>query len=216
MNERMRIDIWSDFPCPWCYLAAARLEKAVAASKHAHRIEIVPRAFELDPGAPTVPTTLGKYLAKRFGWSEEEALRQQDSMRPLAEQEDLPYKSDRVAANTFDAHRVLQLAATTGHGPRLLGELQRALFGGRMDAFDHAFLAATAESVGVARERAEQVLASDEYADVVRRDQAEARQLGVTGVPFTVVDARYGIPGAASIDTYTQVIDEAWSTRGNE
>ncbi|MBM7790596.1 DsbA family oxidoreductase [Tenggerimyces flavus] len=216
MNERMRIDLWSDFSCPWCYVGAARLEKAVQASPHADQIEIVPRAFELDPGAPKVPVAVTTYVAKRMGWSEADTLRQLDSMLPLTEAEGLPYKSDRVAANTFDAHRVLQLATTTGHGPRFLAELQLALFGGRMDTFDHAFLVATAEGVGVARERAEQVLASDEFADVVRGDQAEAQQLGVTGVPFTVVDARYGIPGAVPLDTFTQAIDEAWSARGSQ
>lgn len=213
MNERLRIDIWSDFSCPWCYLGAARLDKAVRASEHAADLEVVTRSFELDPGAPVEPMRLADYLAKRMGWSEADALRQQDSMLPLAEQEGLPYKSDRVHANTFDAHRVLQLATAAGAGPRYLRELQLGLFGGRADAFDHPFLASTAESVGIARERAEQVLVSDEFADVVRRDEAEAQELGVTGVPFTVLDGRYGIPGAVPLDTFTQAIDQAWSSR---
>jgi predicted DsbA family dithiol-disulfide isomerase len=215
VSERLRIDIWSDFSCPWCYLGAARLEKAVAASEHADQIDVVTRSFELDPGAPAEPARLAEYLAQRMGMSEAHALRQQDQLAPLAEQEGLPYKSDRVHANTFHAHRLLQLAGSAGAGPAFLGSFQRGLFSGRMDAFDRAFLVATAESVGVSRERAEAVLAGEEFADVVRQDETEAQQLGVTGVPFTVIDYRYGLPGAVPVDSFTQTIDQAWSQRGS-
>jgi predicted DsbA family dithiol-disulfide isomerase len=174
----------------------------------------VTRSFELDPTADPEPVPLAAYMAKRMGMSEAEALQLQDQMAPLAEQEGLPYKADRVHANSFDAHRVLQLATSTGVGPRYLRELQHGLFSGRPDAYDHAFFIETAEGVGIPKERAAQVLDSDEFGDTVRQDEAEARQLGVTGVPFTVVDGRYGLPGAVPLAAFSQVIEDVWNERG--
>ena len=105
------------------------------------------------------------------------------------------------------------LAGTLGLADQLLDVLQRTLFSGQANAYDHTVIADAASRLGIPRHRVEEVLASSEYADAVRADEAEARRLGVTGVPFAVFGGRTAIPGAASAEGYAKAIEEAWSRR---
>jgi predicted DsbA family dithiol-disulfide isomerase len=207
----LRIDVWSDIGCPWCYVGKKRLETAIAASPHAASIELVPHSFELDATASTDPVSLPGFLAAKMGVSLAEAVRMDGHVGAMAHDEGLPYTSDRVHANSFDAHRVIHLAAEHGLANEMLGVVQRELFSGHANVYGHAFLADAAAGLGIPRARAEEVLASDEFADAVHEDQAEAGRLGVTGVPFVVVGGRYGIPGAIAVSGYTQTIERAWA-----
>jgi len=209
-ERRLRIDVWSDIACPWCYIGAARLTKAVAASPHAGSVDVVTRSFELDPQAPTDVRPLREFLAAKMGVTTAQAAQMEGQMSALAAQDDLPYAADRVHGNTFDAHRVHHLARSLDLGDAVFRALQEGLFSGRKDAYDHAFLIEAAVGAGVARPRVEEVLAGGEFADAVRADEAEARRLRITGVPFAVLDGRLGVPGAVSVEGYAQAIEQAW------
>jgi predicted DsbA family dithiol-disulfide isomerase len=212
----MRIEIWSDVVCPWCYVGKRRLETALAGFAHRDEVEVVYRSFELDPGAPHhghEPTT--EVLARKYGRSEAEMRQMQQQLIDLAAAEGLAFRLfDNVHTNTVDAHRVLHLALATG-GPALQGELKEALlaayFVEARDIGDHQVLREAAARAGLDPARVQEVLSSDEYRDEVAADVAQARAYGATGVPFFVVDATYGISGAQPAEVFTQALEQAWA-----
>jgi predicted DsbA family dithiol-disulfide isomerase len=204
----LAIDVWADIVCPWCYVGEARLEKAAAALASEADVTIRPHAFELDPNH-THPEKVLDMLARKYGRSPDEVRSMESRVASLAEAEGLPYTSDRVSINTFNAHRLVAAGADAGVGLEILSALQRGHFSGELDLSDSEALIATVVSVGLPEARAREVLAGDEYADSVRDDQAMARQMNVTGVPFTVVNQRYAIPGAAAQEHYLKVLQTA-------
>jgi len=209
----LQIDVWSDLACPWCYVGKSRLDKAIASSPHADAISVVIRSFELDPAmSPDVKPNL-EVLSASHGLSLAQARALEDKVVALAQREGLPFTADRLLANSFDVHRVLHLAGIFGLADQLLGMLQRTLFSGQANAFDHTVIADAASRLGIPRRRVAAVLASDEYADAVRADEAEARRIGVTGVPFAVFGGRTAIRGATSSEGYAKAIEQAWTRR---
>jgi predicted DsbA family dithiol-disulfide isomerase len=212
-GERMLVEVWSDISCPWCYLGKHRLEQAIAESPHAGSIDLAFHSFELDPTASTEPRPLLEMLAAKMGVGPEQAAEMDDRVGAMARAEGLPYTSDRVVANSFDLHRVVHLADQTAQGAALLTVLYRDLFGGTANVYDHGYLADAAAGLGIDRDRVVEVLAGDEFADDVRRDIATAAQLGVRGVPFTVLGKRYGIPGATSVEGFAGALAQAWDAR---
>ncbi|HWG62171.1 MAG TPA: DsbA family oxidoreductase [Streptosporangiaceae bacterium] len=208
--KHLQIDVWSDVACPWCYIGKSRLEKAIASSDHAGSITVFPHSFELDPAASREPIPTLELLSGKLRLPQEQVERMEDQMIALATAEGLEYTPHRVNANSFDAHRVLHLAATYGLAGQLLGVLQRELFSGRANVYDPVFLVAAATGLGIPGERVEEVLAGDEFEEEVRQDEHAARRLGITGVPFAVLAGRYAIPGAASVEGYAQAIEQAW------
>jgi predicted DsbA family dithiol-disulfide isomerase len=211
----MRIEVWSDVVCPWCYIGKRRLEQAVATLPFAEQVEVVFRSYELDPGAPKDSTEpVVAVLARKYRTTEEQALGMMSRVTEVAATEGLEYHLDRtMRGNTVDAHRLLHLALAE-HGPRAQSELKEALlaayFTRAEDVSDHVVLCKVATDVGLDPERVDAVLASDEYADEVRADVEQARAFGATGVPFVVVDRRYGVSGAQATEVFRDVIDKAW------
>ena len=216
----MRIEIWSDVVCPWCYVGKRRLERALAGFPHADEVEVVYRSFELDPSAPrhehggerelTTPV-----LAQKYGQSEAQMRRMQEQLIATAAEEGLAFRLlDTVHTNTVDAHRLLHLALETG-GPALQREVKEAMlaayFSGAEDVGDPAVLRRVATDAGLAAARVDEVLASDEFADAVEADIAQARAYGAGGVPFHVVDGRYGVSGAQPAEVFAQVLERAWA-----
>jgi predicted DsbA family dithiol-disulfide isomerase len=212
-GKRLQIDAWGDLNCPWCYIGKNRLDQAIASSPHAEAVTVKVRSFELDPHMPHEAKPNLELLAAKYGLSPAEALRMENKVAGIAHHDGLPFSVDRVVSNSFDVHRVLQLASTTGLADQLLGDLQRTMFSGRANVYDHAVLADIASHLGIPRGRVEAVLSSDEYADAVRADETEARELGATGVPFTVFDGRIAIPGSTDVNGYTNAINRAWSSQ---
>jgi predicted DsbA family dithiol-disulfide isomerase len=212
----MRIEIWSDVVCPWCFVGKRRLESALAGFEHADEVEVVYRSFELDPTAPTHGHELSTgVLARKYGRPEAEMRQVQQQLIDLAAEEGLAFRLfDTVHTNTVDAHRLLHLALETG-GAALQRELKEALlsayFEQAEDVGDHDVLARVAVGVGLDEARVREVLAGREYADAVAADVAQARAYGATGVPFFVVDRAYGISGAQPAEVFAQVLDQAWA-----
>jgi predicted DsbA family dithiol-disulfide isomerase len=211
---RLRIDVWADVVCPWCYVGAARLRTAIADAGLSDAVDLVPRAFELDPTTPASPRPILERLAHKFGGllagssaMLERVRAMEERVRDLAVAEGLPYSVDRMTANTHDAHRVTALSARHGLGMAYFDALQRAYFAGAgQDPFGRAALLAVADEVGLPTADVERVLDSDELADQVRRDQEEALALGVPGVPFVVVAGRYSVSGAREVVVYRQAL----------
>lgn len=212
----MRIEIWSDVVCPWCYVGKRRLEKALAGFGHADEVEVVYRSFELDPTAPQhghEPTT--GVLARKYGRTEDEMRDMQQQLIDLAAEEGLAFRLfENVHTNTVDSHRLLHLALETG-GPQLQSELKEGLLAAYFlraeDIGDHEVLRRVAVEAGLDEVRVKEVLAGEEFADAVQGDIGRARAYGATGVPFYVVDERYGVSGAQPVEVFTQVLDRAWA-----
>jgi predicted DsbA family dithiol-disulfide isomerase len=212
----MQIEIWSDVVCPWCYIGKRRLEKALESFEHADDVEIVWRSFELDPSAPQEPVeTVAEVLGRKYGGGPEVGRQMVDRVEAVAAEEGLLFRHHQsLRVNTVDAHRVLHLALETG-GPALQGRLKEALLSAYFveteNVADHDTLLRIAAGLGLDEVRIKEVLTGDEYADAVEADVREAVSLGATGVPFYVVDRKYGIAGAQPSDVFAQVLDKAWS-----
>lgn len=214
----MRIEIWSDVVCPWCYIGKRRVEKAIAAFEAAHDadVEVVWRSYQLDPAAPRVPVeTVAASLGRKYGGGPEAGRRMIDRVEAVAAEEGLLFRHHQsLRVSTVDAHRLLHLALATG-GPALQGALKEALLSAYFveteNVADHATLARIATAAGLEADRVAAVLRSDEYADAVEADIREAAALGATGVPFYVVDRKYGVSGAQSAEIFAGVLERAWS-----
>lgn len=214
----MQVDIWSDVVCPWCYIGKRRFERALAEFEHADEITVGWRNFELDPSAPQASTLpMAEQLSRKYGRSLEESQAMLADMDRLAAAEGLDYHlAETTGGNTFDAHRLIQLAGSHG----LAGVMEEALFAAyfvqRVPIGDHEVLRRVAGEVGLPPDEVDEVLAGDRFADEVRADEALATEIGATGVPFFVVDRKWGIPGAQDTDTILSVLRRAWERRDGE
>lgn len=212
----MRVDVWSDVVCPWCYIGAAHLRAALRGFEHADDVDVVWRSFELDPAAPAEHH--GSYverLARKYRVSEDEARAMVDRVVRAGESAGLDFRFDVAhAGNTFDAHRLLQLALAAG-GAQLQSAMKdrlfRAYFTDGLAVGDRDVLASLADETGVPD--AAGVLASDRFGAEVRADEATASAMGITGVPFFLVDDTYGLAGAHRPANLLQVLQRAWAER---
>jgi predicted DsbA family dithiol-disulfide isomerase len=215
LAQDVRIDIWSDVVCPWCYIGKRRFESALADFPHAAEVDVVWHSFELDPTAErSTDVPPAERLAAKYGLTVEQAQQANDKLTATAADEGLEFHLDEArSGNSFDAHRLLHLAAHTA-GPGLQNQLKerflRAYFTERVAIGDPAELARLAVEVGLDADAVERVLASDEYAEDVRADEAQAHTYGISGVPFFVVDDKYGISGAQPSELFAQALTQAW------
>ncbi|MDX2920384.1 MULTISPECIES: DsbA family oxidoreductase [Streptomyces] len=212
----MRVEIWSDIACPWCYIGKARFEKGLAEFAHRDEVEVVHRSFELDPSRAKGDTALViDMLAEKYGRSREEAAAMEANVAANAQSEGLGYRTEgRDHGNTFDIHRLLHLAKARGRQEELLTLAYRANFAEERSVFDDEVLAALAEEAGLDADEARAVLADPEaYADDVRTDEREAAELGANAVPFFVLDRRYGISGGQPSEVFVQALEQAWKDR---
>lgn len=213
-SRRMRVEIWSDIACPWCYVGKARFEKALDAFPHRDGVEVVHRSFELDPGRAKGDTQpVLKMLTKKYGMSEAQAQAGEDNLGAQAAAEGLDYRTrDRDHGNTFDMHRLLHFAKAQGRQDELIQALYKANFAEERSVFDSdERLVELAVGAGLVAEDARKVLADPTaYADDVRADEREAAELGANGVPFFVLDRKYGVSGAQPAEVFAQALTQAW------
>jgi len=212
----VRIDVWSDFACPWCVLGLLRLDAALADFEHGDAFEVVHRAFELDPRAPRRrERTMAEAVATKYGMSSERVRSGHQRMTELGREVGFTFDFERVQlGNTFDAHRLAR-AARGRPG-------ERALVRGLFDAYftdgrllsDHDVLRDVATGAGLDEGVVGAVLDEELYGDEVRADEAEAYDLGVTGVPYFLIAGAWPIPGAQDVETLGIVLRRAWSRLG--
>ena len=211
----MRIEVWSDVVCPWCYIGKRRLERALETLPFADEVEVVYRSFELDPDAPRdAVEPVAEVLERKYGGGPERIHAMMAQVTEVAATEGLEYHLDRtLRGNTVDAHRLLHLALAEG-GPRLQGALKEALlaayFTRTENVADADVLRKVATDVGLDPARVDEVLASDAYLEDVRADVDQARAFGASGVPFFVVDRRYGVSGAQPAEVLADAVRRAW------
>jgi predicted DsbA family dithiol-disulfide isomerase len=211
----MRVDIWSDIVCPWCYVGKARFEKALSGFAHRDEVEVVYHSFELDPGYPADKRdeTNLQMLARKFGMSAGQARQADGQVAALARAEGLGFDSERPIGNTFDLHRVIHLGRAKGVQRELLTAVNEAYFAQARQVFDHDVLVDVAAGAGLDPAAVREVLDGDAWADEARKDEAEAQQIGISGVPFFVLDMRLGVSGAQPTELFARALDQAWEGR---
>jgi predicted DsbA family dithiol-disulfide isomerase len=217
----LRIDIWSDIACPWCYIGKRHLENALASFPHAEHVEIVWRAFELDPSAPKVaPATrqpMAERLAAKYHIDATTAQAQLERVAGVGANDGLELRFDRMQpGNTFDAHRLLAFAHVHGKQDALKERLFRAYMTDGDAIYDRDVLLACAKGVGLDEAAANAALAGAAYTDEVRADERLARELGISGVPFFVFGGRLAVSGAQPADVLRGALDQAWSDAGEK
>jgi predicted DsbA family dithiol-disulfide isomerase len=212
----MRVEIWSDVVCPWCYIGKERFAKGLADFPHKDEVEVVFRSFELDPQHPKdLIEPVAEVLAKKYGATEAQIRRAERQFAETARAEGLDFlDKDRDRGNTFDIHRLLQFAQTKGVQDDLVSRTSKAYFAEERSVFDRERLLELAAEAGLDPREAAAVLDDPSaYAQEVRRDEREAHELGATGVPFFVLDQRYGVSGGQPPEVFRQALEEAWRTR---
>ena len=211
----MRVDIWSDVICPWCYLGKARFEQALSAFAHRDEVEVVYHSFELDPSYPKDSTeTTFAMLTRKYGLSEADARAAESRVAGLAAAEGLAFDPERPVGNTFDIHRVLHLGLAKGVQAELVRAVNQAYFGQGRQVFDHGVITEIAAGAGLDAAVVGDVIDGDAYAEEVRQDELQARQLGISGVPFFVFDMALGVSGAQPTEMFANAFDQVWERRG--
>jgi predicted DsbA family dithiol-disulfide isomerase len=213
----LSIDVWSDIACPWCYVGKRRLEAALAGLASPDAIEVTWHAFELNPASPRNVASDLSYaarLAKKYGLTEEQAERRIAQLVAIAREDGLDFRFDLIRpGNTFDAHRLVHFAKERGRQDAMKEQLLRGYLSEGKAIGEPSVLAELASGAGFDADEVSSVLASDSYASAVRADEAEARELGIQGVPFFVFDGRYALSGAQPANVFSQVLERVLSER---
>ena len=207
----MKVEIWSDVICPFCYIGKRKLESALAQLPQRDRVEICWKSFQLQPDTSTDPARNAlQHLAERKGWSMDFAHQAAADISARAKDVGLTFNYDRtVVANTFDAHRLVHYAATLGKGDAMTEQLFKAYFTDGRNISDPVFLTDLAVGVGLPGDDVKKVLASGQFSDEVRSDIDDALQMGINGVPFFVFDNRYAVSGAQDTSVFIEALARA-------
>ncbi|MGG1443327.1 DsbA family oxidoreductase [Brevibacillus laterosporus] len=208
----MKVEVWSDFACPFCYIGKQRIEEALDKFAHKDDVEVVFRSFELDPKAQRdVDYDVHDMLVAKYGMSRDQAIAMNENLSGKAKEVGLTFQFDTlILTNTFDAHRLAKYAFKQGKMNPMAQELFRAYFTDSRHLGDHETLVELAVKVGLDRDEALKLLAGDDYSAEVRADEEEASRLGVSGVPFFVIDRKYAVSGAQSTDMFLNALQTAW------
>jgi predicted DsbA family dithiol-disulfide isomerase len=207
----MQVEIWSDVICPWCYIGKRRFEIALANFAQKESVTVIWRSFELDPKSPPqYSVTLEEMLSQKYGVSPQEAAAMNARVTGLAKEVGLEYNLSKAKpGNTFDAHRLLHFAASRQLGDQATEIVMNAYFSESLAVGDRTALARLATEFGIAESEVLAMLESNAYTAEVRADEARAAKLGITGVPFFVINEKVGISGAQPVETFTQALQQA-------
>ena len=205
----MIIEVWSDVVCPWCFIGKRRLDKAVAKLPSGTEIQIKHRAFQLQPDIKEVVPT-SKHLAEKYRVSAEQVEQMQANVCSIADGEGLCYDlKNTLSGNTLDAHRLILWSASIGKQNQLLEAMYSAYFEKSKALFSRQDLIQVASEVGISEPDVTSVLDSNEFIEQVHEDQNIAHQLGANGVPFFVIDMKYGISGAQPQEVFEKTLEAA-------
>ncbi|QKZ11345.1 DsbA family oxidoreductase [Spirosoma sp. KUDC1026] len=209
----MDVEIWSDVMCPFCYIGKRKFEQALSQFPNRDDIRVTWKSFQLNPDMETDPeTSINQYLANAKGWSLEQAEQMNNRVTAMAQEVCLTYRFDKaVVANSWDAHRLIQLAKQRGLGDAAEERLFKAYFTEGRNTADHATLLELGTDIGLDASEVNAMLASDLYGQAVDQDLYEARQIGVRGVPFFVLNHKYAVSGAQQPETFLGALQTAWS-----
>jgi protein disulfide-isomerase len=213
-NNKMKVDVWSDIMCPFCYIGKRHYEAAIKQFPYRDQIEIVWHSFQLDPTIPMESTkqqNVFQYLADRKAISIEQSLKMYDGVLQMAKSAGLEFNLDKaVVANSFNAHRVIQMAKTKGKGDEAEENLFRAYFIDGKDFGNHAVLAELGKTIGLTDMDIQEALTNDDYSYHVNQDIQESQNLGIRGVPFFIFNRKYSISGAQPIDVFLKCLEKSF------
>lgn len=211
MKKPIQVEVWSDVICPWCYIGKRRFEQALRQFDQRENVNVIWRSFELDQSAPPrYPGSLDEMLARKYDVSLENAGMMNARVTGAAREVGLDYRLDIARpGNTFDAHRLLQFAAARGSGDRATDRMMHAYFCEGLAVGDRAALARLAPEFGIAENEALAILESDAYSDGVRADEARAAALGISGVPYFLLNEKVAISGAHPVAAFAQALQQA-------
>ncbi|ASN07187.1 DsbA family oxidoreductase [Virgibacillus necropolis] len=214
----MKIDVYSDFGCPFCYIGKRRLELALEQFSNKDKVTITYKSYELDPNAETNPDkTIHELLAGKYGMSVEKAKQSNENLANQAAELGLTYRFDTMQpTNTFDAHRLAKYAEKQGKGKEMTERLLQAYFTDSLHIGDYETLTKLAVEVELDSAAVLDVLESTDYAKAVRGDEQEAQQVGVQGVPFFVFNEKYAVSGAQPPDVFSEVIEKVWEEENEQ
>lgn len=210
--SKMQIEIWSDVMCPFCYIGKRHFEKALENFEDRDHVEVTWKSFQLNPQMKTEPNkNINQYLAEAKGWSLEHAEKMTAQVTQMAKAAGLEYQMDKaVVANSFDAHRFIQLAKTQGKGDAAEEALFKAYFTEGKNTADHTVISALATSIGISSQDVNAMLNSDAFSAEVKQDIAQAEQLGLRGVPFFVLDRKFGVSGAQPHEAFLNALHQSY------
>lgn len=211
--KKMKVEIWSDVMCPFCYIGKRKFETALQQFEHKNDVEVVWKSFQLQPDMKTdTSKNTIQHLAESKGWTLDHAREMTSHVVKMAKEVGLNYNFDKaIVANSFDAHRLVQFAKTNGKGDAMEEQLFKAYFIDGKNTADHATLTALAVEIGLNETEVKQVLATDAFSDKVQEDIYQSRQIGVTGVPFFVLNDKYAVSGAQASETFLGALQQAYS-----
>jgi len=211
--DTMHVEIWSDIACPWCYVGRARFEAALARFEHRDDVTVTWRSFELDPDAPAEREgSHAELIARKYGRTLDEVAQMDAQLTATAAADGLEMRfSELRSGNTFDAHRLVHLAAEHGLQDAMKGRLFRAYFTECALMSDHATLEALAVEVGLDAAAAREVLLTERFAEAVRDDERDAHSAGISAVPCFVIDRKFGASGAQPAETLLEFLQHGWA-----
>ena len=213
LHRAVKVEIWSDVVCPWCFVGKRRLETALGEFAHRDEVQIVWRSFELDPHAPRQREgDQAERLARKYGITRDQALAANARLTQVGAGEGLSFRFEQAkSGNTFDAHRLLHLAGDRGVQDAVKERLLLGYFSQGEPIGDPATLVRLVVEAGLDRAEAQAVLDGQDYGEAVRADEQEAADLGISGVPFFLIDRKFAVPGAQSADVFVGALDRAWA-----
>lgn len=211
----MKVEIWSDYVCPFCYIGKTKYELALAEFEHKDSVVTELRSFELDPGTDSsLGMTTVEMLSRKYGMSMEQAKSSSEGVAQQAAAVGLTFRMEgTLSLNTFKAHRLAHYAEAQGKGAEMATRLLKAYFSDNLNIDNSEQLSVLAAEVGLDAGAALEVLQSDRYADTVRAQEQEGSQLGIKGVPFFVIDRKYAISGAQQPEVFLETLRKAWAER---
>lgn len=214
----MKVEIWSDIQCPFCYIGKRRFEQALAEFEHKEDIQVEWKSFQLNPDLKTDPgTSVVQYLADHKGWTLDYARQMNEGVTQMAAEVGLTYNMDNaVLANTFSAHQLAHIAAAEGKGNEAEELLFSAYFIEGKNIADQEVLAGLGTQLGLDAGQVKEQLANHTYADAVLKDMYEAQVLNIRGVPFFVLNDKYAISGAQPEPVFLQVLEKAYHEQQNQ
>jgi predicted DsbA family dithiol-disulfide isomerase len=208
----MDVKIWSDVRCPFCYIGKRKFETALEKFAHKDEVNVIWQSFELDPSLETkTDVNAIDYIADIKGISKGQAQEMHNHVINVAKEVGLEFNFDQsVVANSFNAHRLIQFAKSHGKGNEVEEVLFKAHFTEGKNIDDLETLAQTGIAIGLDEKEVREVLASDAFSAEVKNDERQAQSLGISGVPFFVLNNKYAVSGAQSPDTFLQALDQSW------
>lgn len=208
----MKVEIWSDVVCPFCYLGKRKFENALAQFEYKDQVEVIWHSFQLDPDSHYQPgITLVDYLVEHKGYGAEDIKEMQSELKERGAAVGLVFNQEKaLPANTFDAHRIIHLAKAKGLQNEAEERFFKAYFTEGKNIEDKETLSELAGDIGLAAADVASLLEGDQYTDEVKRDIHDSKSLGIRGVPFFLIDERVSVSGAQETNYFLRALTKAW------